>query len=69
VAGTQFRHMAAVPFTKLGYPELRERSYSSQSEGIQHTLYQGLIAPAVVLGGLVWAAKRASHIEDEHPEE
>ncbi|OAN47924.1 hydrogenase 2 operon protein HybA [Magnetospirillum moscoviense] len=69
VAGTQFRHMSAVSFTKLGYPELREQSYSSQSEGIQHSLYQGMIAPVVVLGGLVWAAKRASHIEDEHPEE
>jgi Fe-S-cluster-containing dehydrogenase component len=69
VGGTQFRHMAGVSFAKLGYPELRETSYASESEGIQHTLYQGLIAPAVVLGGLVWAAKRASHVDDEHPEE
>ncbi|AVM74675.1 hydrogenase 2 operon protein HybA [Magnetospirillum gryphiswaldense] len=69
VGGTQFRHMAGVPFDKLGYPNLREKSFASESEGIQHTLYKGLIAPAVVLGGLVWAAKRASHIDDEHPEE
>jgi Fe-S-cluster-containing dehydrogenase component len=69
VGGTQFRHMAGVPFVKLGYPDLREESYAAESEGIQHTLYKGLIAPALVLGGLVWAAKRASHIDDEHPEE
>ena len=69
VGGTQFRHMAGVPFSKLGYPDLRQQSFASESETIQHTLYKGMIAPAVVLGGLVWAAKRASHIDDEHPEE
>lgn len=69
VGGTQFKFLAGVPFDKLGMPDLRDRSFASQSEGIQHTLYKGMIAPAVVFAGLVWAAKRASHIEDEHPEE
>ncbi len=69
VGGTQFRFMSSVDYEKLGMPDLRERSYPADSEGIQHTLYSGMIAPAVVFAGLVWAAKRASHVEDEHPEE
>lgn len=69
VGGTQFQFMSGVSFDKLGMPSLREKSYPADSEGIQHTLYSGMIAPAVVFAGLVWAAKRASHVEDEHPEE
>ncbi len=69
VGGTQFQFLAGVPFEKLGYPDLRDRSFASQSEGIQHTLYKGMIAPVAVLAGLVWAAKRSAHVEDEHPEE
>ena len=69
VGGTQFRFMSSVDYEKLGMPNLRDRSYPADSEGIQHTLYSGMIAPAVVFAGLVWAAKRASHVEDEHPEE
>ena len=69
VGGTQFRHLAGVPFDKLGYPDLREQSFASESETIQHTLYKGLMAPVAVLGGLIWAAKRSSHIDEDHPEE
>ncbi|HTH15795.1 MAG TPA: hydrogenase 2 operon protein HybA [Magnetospirillum sp.] len=69
VGGTQFRFMSGVAFDKLGMPDLPEKSYPSQSEGIQHTLYSGMLAPAAVFAGLVWAAKRSAHVEDEHPEE
>lgn len=69
VGGTQFKFLAGVDFEKLGMPDLRDRSFASQSEGIQHTLYKGMIAPAVVFAGLVWAAKRSANIEDDHPEE
>jgi hypothetical protein len=49
-----------VPFEKLGMPLLPERSDASLSEGIQHTLYKGLIAPGAVLAGLLFAAYRST---------
>ncbi|CAA7614318.1 hydrogenase 2 operon protein HybA [Magnetospirillum sp. UT-4] len=68
VGGTQVRYLSGVPFDKLGLPTgLPERSYSSVSETLQHTLYGYLAAPAVVLGGLVVAALRGAR--DHHDEE
>lgn len=46
--GTSVLYLAAVPFDKLGLPSLKPYSDASISEGIQHTLYQGLIAPIAV---------------------
>jgi Fe-S-cluster-containing dehydrogenase component len=68
LGGTQVRYLAGVPFDKLGLPvNLPERSYASVSETMQHTLYGGLLAPAVVLAGLVAAAFRGarSHHDEE----
>jgi Fe-S-cluster-containing dehydrogenase component len=68
LGGTQVRYLSGVPFDKLGLPVgLPERSYSSVSETMQHTLYGGLVAPVVVLAGLVAAAWRGSksHHDDE----
>ncbi|MEW5729827.1 MAG: hydrogenase 2 operon protein HybA [Pseudomonadota bacterium] len=66
VGGTQVRYLSGVAFDKLGLPtELPERSYSSVSETLQHTLYGYLAAPAVVLGGLVYAAYRGSQGHDD----
>jgi Fe-S-cluster-containing dehydrogenase component len=68
LGGTQVRYLSGVPFDKFGLPvNLPERSYASVSETIQHTLYGGLLAPAVVLAGLVAAAWRGSkeHHDDE----
>ena len=58
--GTQYILLAAVPFEKLGLPKLPDYSASSKSEGLQHTLYKGLIAPAVLLGGFMFAAYRST---------
>lgn len=58
--GTQVLVISGVPYQKLGLPVLPERSYASRSEGVQHTLYQGMIAPGAVLAGLLYAAHRAS---------
>ncbi|MBC7950231.1 MAG: hydrogenase 2 operon protein HybA [Rhodospirillaceae bacterium] len=69
LGGTQFQFMAGVSFEKLGLPTLPERSYASVSEGIQHTLYKGMIAPAVLFAGLLYAAKKGAKHDDEHPEE
>ena len=58
VGGTQVLMLAGVPFTKLGLPDLPERSYVALAENIQHTLYKGMILPIVALGGLIFLVKR-----------
>jgi Fe-S-cluster-containing dehydrogenase component len=71
LGGTQVRYLSGVPFDKFGLPVgLPEQSYASVSENMQHSLYGGLIAPAIVLAGLVAAAWNGSrglhHDEDDH---
>ena len=60
--------LAAVPFEKLGYRDLPIRSFASISETLQHSLYGYLITPAVVLGGLVVAAKRTQRDDEDNQE-
>ena len=57
--GTQYIMLSAIPFEKLGMPTLPTYSKASKSEGLQHTLYKGLIAPLVLLGGLVYSTYRS----------
>lgn len=55
--GTQVLILANVAYEKLGLPPLEqigEVSVAQKSETIQHTIYKGLIAPIVFLGGLVY---------------
>ncbi|MCP4751296.1 MAG: hydrogenase 2 operon protein HybA [Proteobacteria bacterium] len=56
--GNSVLYLSSVPFEKLGLPKLPDASDASISEGIQHTLYQGLLAPVVIYGGLVAIAYR-----------
>jgi hypothetical protein len=56
--GTQVLYLAGVPFEKLGLPALEERSDAQRSETIQHTIYKGMIAPIVFLGGLVYVVHK-----------
>ena len=65
LGGTQMRILAGVPFAKLGYPTLPDKSFASQSETLQHTVYYGLVAPIVFLGGLTWVAKRHVKADDD----
>lgn len=65
LGGTQVLKLSAVPMDKLGMPPLPERSFAAVSETLQHSLYGYLIAPAVVLGGLIIAAKRNVRPHDE----
>src|SRR5574340_784399 len=66
LGGTQMMMLAGVAFDKLGYPTLPDRSFASQSETVQHTVYYGLVAPIVFLGGLTWMAKR--HVKADEDE-
>jgi len=63
--GTSVLYLSAVPFEKLGLPSLPNYSQASVSEGIQHALYQGLIAPAVIYAGLAAVAFRNRSKEDK----
>lgn len=64
--GTSVLYLSKVPFKQLGLPNLPDYSQASVSEGIQHTLYQGLIAPAVIYAGLAAIAfkNRSGNKED-----
>jgi Fe-S-cluster-containing dehydrogenase component len=63
LGGTQLMMLSGVPFDKLGYPALPERSYAADSETVQTALYGGMALPIVFLGGLTWLAKR--NVKDE----
>ncbi|MEW5770831.1 MAG: hydrogenase 2 operon protein HybA [Pseudomonadota bacterium] len=69
LGGTQVLKLSAVPMEKLGMPELPERSFAAVSETMQHSLYGYLAVPAVVLGGLVLAAKRNVREDDAEHEQ
>jgi Fe-S-cluster-containing dehydrogenase component len=64
--GTQMRYLAGVPFVKLGLPALPAHSGASISEGVQHTLYKGLIAPLLGLAGLLLLAFRSARANARH---
>ena len=65
--GTQVRYLAGVPFLKLGLPALPKESPASLAEGVQHTIYQWLIAPLVAFVGLVFLARRTAGQADDAP--
>lgn len=56
--GTQVLYLAGIPFEKLGLPQLEQRSDAQRSETIQHTIYKGMIAPIVLLGGLIYVVHK-----------
>jgi Fe-S-cluster-containing dehydrogenase component len=58
VGGTQVLYLTGVPHEKLGLPKLQSTSYAAISEGLQHTIYKRMVAPFVLLGGLLFFARR-----------
>ena len=64
--GTQIRYLTGVPHEKLGLPKLPNHSYAAISEGMQHTIYKGMIAPLALFGGLVMLARRSVKNGDEN---
>lgn len=65
VGGAQCLVLAGVPFDKLGLPKLPAASFAAKSETIQHTLYKGMIAPGILLVGLLFAAYKGSRDHEE----
>ena len=64
VGGTQVIMLAGIPFSKLGLPELPEKSYAATAENIQHTLYKGMIVPIIALAGLFYFVNRSQNDKD-----
>ncbi len=56
--GTQVLKLSAVPFEKVGMPNLPPEAAAAHSENIQHALYGGLMMPLAVLGAMTFVAKR-----------
>ena len=63
VGGTQMQLLSGVPFKKLGMPVLPDKAFVSTSETIQHTIYKGMIAPAVLFGCLLFLVRRVTNKE------
>ncbi|MCL2344688.1 MAG: hydrogenase 2 operon protein HybA [Desulfobulbus sp.] len=56
--GTQVLKLSAIPFAKVGMPDLPPYAAAATSETIQHTLYGGMLMPLAVLGALTVVARR-----------
>lgn len=57
--GTQARYLAGIPFQKLGLPTVPPQSPAALAEGMQHKIYQWLVAPLVAFAGLVVLVRRS----------
>ena len=62
--GTQVLMLAGTSFQTLGMPDLPELSYAAVSETVQHSIYGNFLAPATVLGGLLYMARRNIKADD-----
>jgi Fe-S-cluster-containing dehydrogenase component len=67
--GTQVLKLSAVPFERVGMPNLPPHSSAATSETIQHSLYGGLLMPLAVLGALTVIAKRNVKTDDDSPQQ
>jgi len=56
--GTQVIMLAGVPFDKLGIPDLPTKSAASRSEGVQHSIYKGMVGPFLLLAGLLYITRK-----------
>jgi Fe-S-cluster-containing dehydrogenase component len=50
--GTQSLYLSAIPFDRLGLPDLGDEATAVLPETIQHGIYQGFVAPAALYAAL-----------------
>ena len=62
--GTQVLMLTGVPYNKLGLPTLPVESAAATSETLMHSLYKGMIAPYVILGGLFYVVYKNTTKQD-----
>ncbi len=65
VGGSQCLFLSGVDFEKMGKPKLPKKANSALVEGLQHTLYKGMIAPIVFLGGLLTVVYKNTSKHDD----
>lgn len=70
--GTQVLYLskAGIPFEALGLPNLGEKPVPETARKIQHGVYQGFVAPAVLyvlLGAVIWRNRKSSAPEEVKP--
>jgi Fe-S-cluster-containing dehydrogenase component len=68
VGGTNHLYLAALPFQKLGLPELPAEAPAEFSEKIQHTIYKGFIAPIALYTVLCAFAVKNMKKHQNHPQ-
>jgi Fe-S-cluster-containing dehydrogenase component len=66
--GTQCLYLAAVPFEKLGLPDLGTEPVSSVARTVQHGIYKGFVAPVALYAALAAVLVR-NRRRGEPPEE
>lgn len=67
--GTQVLYLSAVPFEKLGLPDLGDEAVPEHHRAIQHGIYTGFIAPVAlygVLGAVMWRNRTMAREEGGH---
>ncbi|MGA1847619.1 hydrogenase 2 operon protein HybA [Deferribacter abyssi] len=64
--GTNVIYLASVPFEKLGFPKLDNKSPAAFTEKIQHTVYKGFIAPIALYATLCLIALRNRRKNEQH---
>jgi Fe-S-cluster-containing dehydrogenase component len=66
--GTNHLYLAAMPFSKLGLPDIQPEAPAEFSEKIQHTIYKGFIAPVALYSTLCFIAVKnmKKHNEGDH---
>jgi Fe-S-cluster-containing dehydrogenase component len=70
--GTQVLYLskAGIPFGSLGLPDLGEKPVPETAQKIQHGVYQGFIAPAVlyvILSAVIWRNRKSATGEEAKP--
>lgn len=66
--GTGVLYLSPVSFQALGLPALGDQPAPEMSESVQHAIYQGFVAPVVLLGALsfvVWRNYRSPGGEED----
>jgi hypothetical protein len=67
LGGTQVLYLSHLPFEKLGLPDLGDEPVPEVQQTVQHGLYKGFIAPAVLyvlLGAVLLRNRRKGAPED-----
>lgn len=69
--GTAVLVLSAVPFDRLGLPEIGDDAAPALSETVQHGIYKGFVAPVALYGllaAVMWRNRRRGESAEEEPQ-